>query len=133
MLLVRHARAGDRSAWAGDDRERPVDERGRRRADELVELLTQWPLEAIYTSPYLRCVETVQPIAAARGLVPELCDELGEERQMTDGIALVRSLAGRDALVCGHGGLEHALVAPPKWRKGAVLIVDDALRVVDEL
>ena len=32
VLLVRHARAGDRSEWEGDDRLRPLDKKGRRQA-----------------------------------------------------------------------------------------------------
>lgn len=132
LLLVRHARAGERDEWEGDDRLRPLDERGRRQAADLVEALARFPVEAILTSPYLRCVETVAPLAAARGLQPELRGELGEE-QMTAGAALVRSLAGRDVVVCGHGGLESVVHEPPKWQKGATLVVDDRLRVVEKL
>jgi 8-oxo-dGTP diphosphatase len=133
LLLVRHAWAGDREEWKGDDRERPLDERGRRQAEELVERLQPFPIEAILSSPARRCVETVEPLARARGLEIEQRPELGEDRQATDGIALVRSLAGRDVVVCGHRGLERALTDPPKWKKGSVLVVGPALEVLDVL
>jgi len=55
--------------------------------------------------------------------------ELSEELQHTDGIVLVRSVAGRDVVVCGHGGLERALPEGPTWKKGAVLVVGPALDV----
>jgi len=129
LLLVRHGRAGERSEWDGDDRDRPLDQVGMRQAGELDELLAGLSIEAVYTSPYRRCIETVEPIAAARSLALEERDELGEERQV-DGIALVRSLAGHDVLVCGHGGLEAALQRTPKWRKGSTFVVDESLRVV---
>jgi phosphohistidine phosphatase SixA len=130
VLLARHAWAGHRDEWDGEvDTERPLDERGREQARGLVEKLAAYPIDRILTSPYRRCVDTVLPLAEARGLEPELRDELGEERQMTDGAALVRSLAGSDALVCGHGGLESALVDPPRWRKGSTFVVDDGLEV----
>ncbi len=132
MLMVRHGRAGDRTAWTGDDRERPLDAKGWRQAGELVGRLERFPIDAVYTSPYRRCVETVLPIAAARGLEPELRDELGEELQLSAGAALVRELAGRPVLVCGHGGLELALAEPRRFRKGGVLVVDVALRVVGD-
>jgi 8-oxo-(d)GTP phosphatase len=131
LLFLRHASAGKREEWEGDDRERPLDKRGRTRAKELVDELAPYRIDAILTSPYRRCVETVEPLAAARGLEPEHRDELGEELQGTAGVALVRSLAGTDVVVCGHGGLETALVDSPRWRKGMVFVVDDALRVVD--
>jgi len=129
VFLLRHAWAGDSSKWKGDDRVRPLDERGRGQAAELAEKLAAYRIDAILTSPYLRCVESVQPLAAARGLPVEEREELGVELQSTAGIALVRSLAGRDVLVCGHGGLEEALVDPPKWKKGRVFVVDDELRI----
>ncbi len=131
LLLVRHAWAGGRDEWEGDDRLRPLDERGRAQSLALVEQLARFPIEAILTSPYLRCAETVAPLAAARGLQAELRGELGEERQFTEGIELVRSLAGRDVVVCGHGGLETAVREPPKWKKGSTLVVNDRLDIVE--
>jgi 8-oxo-(d)GTP phosphatase len=44
LLVIRHARSGDRDDWRGDDRERPLDKRGRRQADALVEELEGYPL-----------------------------------------------------------------------------------------
>jgi phosphohistidine phosphatase SixA len=131
LLLIRHAWAGSRETWQGDDRLRPLDERGRRQAAGLVELLADQPVARLLTSSYLRCVQTVEPLAAARGLRVELREELGEDRQGTDGAALVRALAGDDVAVCGHGGLEWVIDRPPKWKKGAVLVLDERLRVVE--
>jgi 8-oxo-dGTP diphosphatase len=132
MLLVRHASAGDRDLWVGHDHERPLDARGWRQAGELVGLLERFPLDAIWTSPYRRCVETVLPIATARGLEPQLLEELTEELHLTAGIELVQAHAGKPVLVCGHGGLELALVTPLRWRKGATFVVDDERRIVEE-
>lgn len=129
LLLLRHAFAGDRETWVGDDRQRPLDERGRAQADRLIELLEPYELEAIYTSPYLRCVETVAPLAAARGLPAQQREELGEELQSSAGAELVRALRDRNALVCGHGGLDAVLDDGPKWKKGTVFVVSPELRV----
>jgi phosphohistidine phosphatase SixA len=131
LLLVRHASAGSRDDWDADDRERPLDERGVGQASRLVECLDDLPIERILTSPYRRCVETVAPLAAARGVQAELCPELGEDRQMLDGVALVSGLAGTDVVVCGHGGLQEAVREPPRWRKGSTFVVDSGLRVVE--
>jgi phosphohistidine phosphatase SixA len=133
LLLLRHASAGDRETWSGDDRERPLDERGVRQADALVELLAPYPLDAIYTSPYRRCVATVEPLARARGLEPEQREELGEGLQATTGAALVRALRDRDVVVCGHGGLDGVLDDGPKWKKGAVFVVSPELRLREVL
>src|SRR6185436_5719102 len=88
LFLVRHASAGHRASWEGEQRIRPLDERGRRQALALVDLLEGEPIERILSSPAFRCVQTVEPLAAARGLEIELRDELTEERQADDGAAL---------------------------------------------
>ena len=61
MILLRHAWAGDSSKWKGDDRHRPLDERGRNQAERLVEKLADQEIERILSSPYDRCVQTVEP------------------------------------------------------------------------
>ena len=130
MLLARHARAGKRGEWRGDDLARPLDERGVGQAEALVPLLDGYRIDRILSSPARRCVETVEPLARSRGLQVEVCPELAESRQGTDGAELVRSLAGADVVACGHGGLEQAaLVDPPRWKKGDVFVVDETLAV----
>ena len=85
------------------------------------------------TSPYLRCIQTVEPLAQERGVNLELREELGEARQAVDGAELVRALAGANAVVCGHGGLERVLRSPGRFKKGAVLVVDERLEVLERL
>jgi broad specificity phosphatase PhoE len=77
LLLIRHALAGDRHAWEGDDRVRPVDDRGRLQSDALVDTLAEFQIDRIVSSPYLRCVQTVEPLAEALGLEIELDEQLG--------------------------------------------------------
>jgi 8-oxo-dGTP diphosphatase len=132
-ILVRHASAGARAAWAGDDRERPLDGRGRAQALELVSRLDSFGIDAIYSSPATRCVQTVEQLASARELHVVTRDELSEERQSDDGLALLRELAGENVVVCGHGGLEQSLRNPRKWRKGAAFVLDEQLRIVEEV
>ena len=131
LLLVRHGSAGSREEWAGDDRERPLDKKGIRQAERLVQRLADLPVERILTSPYPRCVQTVEPLAAARGLIPELREALGEERQHVDGVELVRSLAGAAVVICGHGGLESAIPGAPRWKKGTIFVVGEHLELLE--
>jgi 8-oxo-dGTP diphosphatase len=130
MLLIRHARAGHRDDWSGEDRRRPLDERGRKQAADLVAALSKYRLARILSSPYDRCVQTVEPLAQARGLEVEIRDELGEEQQLDEGVELVRSLLDQDVALCGHGGLSDALVGVSQ-KKGQTLVLDRHGRVVE--
>jgi phosphohistidine phosphatase SixA len=124
ILLVRHASAGDRDAWSGDDRLRPLDERGLRQAEAVVSLAAPYQVDRILSSPAVRCIQTVEPLADARGLEVEVRDELSEDRQ-TDGAVLVRSLDGVNAAVSCHGGLSEA-VCGESQKKGGVFVLDGA-------
>jgi 8-oxo-(d)GTP phosphatase len=132
LLVIRHARAGDRDGWKGDDRRRPLDNRGRRQAQELVAQLAPFPISRILSSPYDRCVQTVEPLAAQRGLPIEQCDEVGEERQHGEGVALVRALAGEPVVVCVHGGLSDGAFGE-RLKKGETLVVDERGDVLERL
>ena len=123
ILLVRHASAGDRYEWEGDDRLRPLDERGRRQADELVELLEQYEVTRLLSSPSLRCVQTVEPFAEARGLGIEIRDELSEQRQDVDGPTFVGSLHDVNAVLSCHGGLSEAICGESQ-KKAEILVLD---------
>jgi len=131
LLVVRHASAGDSEEWEGDDRLRPLDEKGRRQARALVEKLADYELARILSSPFLRCVQTVEPIAAARGLDVERRDELAEGAGPESARALLEQLAGTPALACVHGEEVSSLFGATK--KGATWVVDADLRPTELL
>ena len=104
VLLVRHAVAENRRRWAGDDDDRPLTDRGRAQAEALVERLGPLAPTDVSSSPSLRCVDTVAPLAAATGLAVRPAEALaeGNGRAAAD---LVRSLlrAQGTAVLCTHG------------------------------
>ena len=128
LVLVRHASAGSYDDWEGDDRLRPLDGRGRKQAARLPDVLAGVELRRIVSSPYLRCVQTVEPLARERGLPVEEAPELGEERQHADGPGLLATLLREDAVACVHGGMDDALGFDRRFRKGAVWLFRDDLR-----
>ncbi len=64
VLLVRHARAGHRESYDGDDAHRPLDAKGRRQAAALVTELTPFRPGHVHSAPLERCAATVAPLAA---------------------------------------------------------------------
>jgi 8-oxo-dGTP diphosphatase len=124
LLLIRHAMAGHRKQWTGDDRVRPLDEQGRREAEGLIELLADHTLDRIVTSPYTRCVQTVEPLADARGLTIELDHRLGADR-LHDVPLVLADLKGQDAAVCTHGELPW--LVKYAFEKGATWVMGEDL------
>jgi 8-oxo-(d)GTP phosphatase len=108
VLLVRHASAGNRSEWTGDDRIRPLDEKGRLQAEGLVRVLSRFEVREIFSADFVRCVETVEPLAEAVGLsIKEepLLSEFGYPGHEAQAIELIRHLGSADAatVACSQG------------------------------
>lgn len=125
LLLIRHAPAGHRASWAGDDRHRPLDDEGHAQTAALVPSLERFPIERVLTSPYLRCVQTVERLAAARRVPVEYRDELADDADPAEAGRLIRELAadGRPAVLCAHGDLIQELLAE-ELAKGAVAVLE---------
>jgi phosphohistidine phosphatase SixA len=104
VLLVRHAVAADRHHWAGDDDDRPLTGRGRAQAEALVEQLRPLHPTDVSSSPSLRCVDTVSPLATAAGLALHHAEALAEGNGEA-AADLVKSLlrAPGTAVLCTHG------------------------------
>jgi 8-oxo-dGTP diphosphatase len=103
VYLVRHAKAGVRATWSGPDEERPLTRRGRKQARRLVERFQGLDLERIVSSPFVRCVQTVEPLAAARGLAVEPATGLREGASVDELVRAIATLDERPTVVCGHG------------------------------
>lgn len=102
LYLHRHAAAGQRSAWKGDDRVRPLSPKGKRQANALPATMEGRPIDRIISSPYVRCVESVSPLAKERGLPIEISEVLGEG-EIDGPIELIEGLVGVNALLSSHG------------------------------
>lgn len=137
LYLVRHAKAGDRSSWNGDDRLRPLSKPGRRQALLLADVLAEGSFASIVSSPYVRCTETVEPLAERRGLDVEEHDALAEGAWLSDVLLLVEKVIEGGAVLCSHGDvipmlLEHYeslgvdLGPEPACAKGSTWVLDTA-------
>jgi phosphohistidine phosphatase SixA len=101
MLLLRHASAGERLSSPGVDRFRRLDEAGRQVARQLVWALADREITRIVSSPLVRCVESVVPLAESRRLPVEQAWELAPDVPVDDVITLLVDLP-ETSLVCTH-------------------------------
>lgn len=130
--LVRHAKAQSRDQWWGKpDRQRPLTKQGMTQAKMLAAELSELPITRIITSPFTRCVQTVEPLAARLNMEIEYADALGEAPgvPVLDGgdtwvasawlggraLALIDELVaenpGGHAVLCSHGDVVPSVMA----------------------
>ena len=106
LILLRHALAGSRQEWKGDDDRRPLDERGRAQAETLATVLGAYRPDMLVSSHSRRCVQTLKPYAERHGL------ELRKEKALSESAydpreakRIVHDLlaAPEAAVLCSHG------------------------------
>jgi 8-oxo-dGTP diphosphatase len=106
--LIRHAKAKNRLEWREPDDVRPLTKRGRREALAIAERLQQDPPSRLVSSPYARCIQTLEPLALALGLPIETTDALAEGAEGAAALELVFSLSGGARVACcTHGDVVY--------------------------
>jgi 8-oxo-(d)GTP phosphatase len=100
VLVVRHATAGSKSRFSGDDAKRPLDKRGRAQAEALVPQLLAFGASAVYAADRVRCHQTVEPLAE------ELGTEVHNEPTLTEESYAKNPKRGRQRVldIAGHDG-----------------------------
>lgn len=143
--LVRHAKSHSRDKWWGrPDRERPLTDAGMQQARQLaVDLAERGDVVALYSSPWVRCTQTIEPLADALDQPIIDADRLGEVVSLPvhDGgdawvtsawlggraVSFLNEIVGRHAghrvVACSHGDVIPAAMA--------ALIGRDALELSD--
>jgi 8-oxo-dGTP diphosphatase len=144
FYLVRHAEAGARTDRT-DDHLRPLSAAGRYQARALAAMLESAEIGDILSSPYVRCVETLEPLAGRQGRTVVLTDVLAEGAPADDVLRLLRRVPPRSVL-CTHGDVMEAVLrhvgfadttdARDRLAKGVVWVLercDNRLSVVEVL
>jgi 8-oxo-dGTP diphosphatase len=130
--LVRHAKAGSRERWTAPDEDRPLSPPGRLQAIALARVLGP-NTRSVRSSPYLRCMETVAPLAEALGLKVEADDHLAEGADPSWALAALASVPG--SVLCTHGDIVGSVVLSlasakipmiggPQWGKAGTWAFD---------
>jgi 8-oxo-dGTP diphosphatase len=138
LILLRHASAGSKAGWPGDDLLRPLDEPGRAAAVALAAVLDCYRPLRVISSPAKRCVDTVAPYAQRIGAAVETDAALappggspGQSSSETSAVAasMIAQLAadGVPAVVCMHRENIPAVLAAACQQLGAAPPADPSL------
>ncbi len=134
LYLVRHAKAGRKSQWDGPDLTRPLDELGRIQAKALATKISEVTPTKLMSSPFLRCVQSLEDLSDLTGL-PILTDKrLAEEKDVADAVHLLEHAPDR-TVICSHGDMIPAVIhtlesrgmtitTTPDWRKASVWVLE---------
>ncbi len=101
--LVRHAKAGNRSGGKKADETRPLSKSGRAQARLVSLSLTATPVGRIFSSPFRRCVQTIEPLGLALGERVRLEPDLAEGASVNAALEVLAGMEGTAVVMSGHG------------------------------
>lgn len=118
IFLIRHGSAGKRNDADPSDDARRLDHKGAHQAATIATLLGGEPISRTVSSPAVRCVETIEPLATTRGTPIERHSHLAEGTPIEQSWALVEGFAaaGITAAMCSHGDVIPDLVRRAQLR-----------------
>lgn len=133
VYLVRHAKAGERRLWEGDDMQRPLSPKGWKQAELLAKRLGALGVSTLHSSPYLRCIQTLEPLAKKLKTTIDVEQRLCEEEPFEPVLDLLAQVPD-GAVLSSHGDIIPATLAalerrgteirtPPDWRKASVWVL----------
>ncbi|WP_378145341.1 NUDIX domain-containing protein [Cnuibacter sp. UC19_7] len=108
IIALRHAKAVPAWEFSGSDADRPLTERGRGEAKQIVPTLSAYAPTRLVSSTARRCRQTISPIAKALSLEVRLTDAIAQdayEAGTSDvrGEVEKRLRKKRTAVLCSHG------------------------------
>ena len=133
IYFVRHAKAGERRVWEGDDEARPLSKLGWKQSEAIAKRLASKGATSLYSSPYVRCVQTLEPLAERLRVDIELDRRLGEGEPFEPVLDLLREVA-IGAVLCSHGDIIPDVIQAlarrgmevetrPDWRKATIWVL----------
>jgi 8-oxo-dGTP diphosphatase len=115
IFVVRHAEAGNRTTWQGEDRLRPLTQTGLHQAAELAKRLSRYHPRRLLSSPHVRCVQTLQPLASALPVTIEIEERAelaeGHPRQAVELFHSLLDVPAVGTVLCTHGDIVDALLS----------------------
>lgn len=111
IFVLRHANAEERAKFKEPDELRPISETGRTQMRRVVEAFWEESLTRLVSSPFLRCVQSLESFSDAWDLDITLARELSEAQPAAGAEAWVlASAADGPAMLCTHGDVLQELV-----------------------
>lgn len=107
IIIQRHAAALSRSKWRKGEKTRPLSSKGKKQAAALPDLIDAFDPRSVVTSPWKRCLSTVERYSREQGMRMVVKDELTEadhaKRPARTAAVMERVMEeSRPVVVCTH-------------------------------
>ncbi len=133
IYLVRHAKAGERRVWDGDDELRPLSKHGWKQSEAIAKRLAAKGATSLYSSPYVRCMQTLEPLGDRLGVDVQPEPRLYEGEPFEPVLDLLGEVT-TGAVLCSHGDIIPEVIqalarrgmevqTSPDWRKGTIWVL----------
>lgn len=133
IYLVRHSKAGERRLWTGDDVDRPLSKRGWRQSAAVAKRLSTKRTTGLYSSEYVRCMQTLEPLGQLSGQSVQVEPRLREDEPFEPVLDLLGEVEN-GAVLCSHGDIIPATIqalqrrgmvveTPPDWGKSSIWVL----------
>ena len=133
LYLVRHAKAGERRLWTGNDLDRPLSRKGWKQSEAIAKRLARLDPTALLSSEYIRCIQTLEPLGDRLQRPITVEPRLTEDEPVEPLLELLAE-APNGAVLCSHGDLIPAAIValrkqgadvrtPVDWRKASVWVL----------
>lgn len=133
VYLVRHAKAGERRVWDGDDEARPLSKYGWKQSESIAKRLAGKGATSLYSSPYVRCMQTLEPLGERLGVEVQAEPRLYEGEPFEPVLELLAEVP-TGAVLCSHGDIVPDVIqalarrsmevqSKPDWRKGSIWVL----------
>lgn len=133
IYVIRHAKAGERRLWQDDDLDRPLSKKGWKQSEAVGRRLAKLDPTMLLSSPYVRCVQTLEPLSKRMKVSIEHEHRLREDEPVEPVLDLLREVA-EGSVLCSHGDIIPAAIdalrlngteirTPVDWRKASVWVL----------
>ena len=133
LFLVRHAKAGERRLWEGNDLDRPLSKTGWKQSEAVGKRLETLGPTDLWSSPYVRCIQTLEPLGRRLQRSVGIEPRLTEDEPVEPVLELLQEVAD-GAVLCSHGDIIPAAIqalqssgtairTPVDWRKASVWVL----------
>ena len=107
LIMLRHAKALERTDWQGGDEDRPLQLVGQLQAKRMLSLYQVFGVDEIHTSDAVRCLDTVAQMAKSLQLTPVITSAVSEytyKKSKEKSIDYAKDLIKRNkqVILCSH-------------------------------